>query len=146
MINRLLGEAALATADIGKADKGRHTTTGREMLCSPFGGVLIDTPGMRELGAESADLGKTFDDIDELARHCKFHDCTHVSEPGCAILEALENGTLESRRFQNYCKLKTEAGYDGLTAKKIEAKKFKRMFKDVGGMKNVKKYAKEKRK
>lgn len=146
LINLLLGEAVLATADIGKADKGRHTTTGREMFCSRFGGVLIDTPGMRELGAESADLGKTFDDIEELAKHCKFRDCTHVSEPGCAILAALENGTLESRRFQNYCKLKNEAGYDGLTAKEIEVKKLERMFKDVGGMKNVRKYAKEKRK
>lgn len=146
LINRLLGEDVLATANTGKADKGRHTTIAREMFCSPFGGVLIDTPGMRELGAESVDLGKTFDDIDELARQCKFHDCTHVSEPGCAILEALENGTLDSRRFQNYCKLKIEAGYDGLSAKEIEVKKLERMFKDVGGMKNVRKYANEKRK
>lgn len=145
-ITKEMGEAVLATADIGKADKGRHTTTGREMFCSRFGGVLIDTPGMRELGAESADFGKTFDDIEELAKHCKFRDCIHVSEPGCAILEASENGTLKSRRFQNYCKLKNEAGYDGLTAKEIEVKKLERMFKDVGRMKNVRKYAKEKRK
>lgn len=146
LINKLLGEEILATADIGKADKGRHTTTGREMFPSPFGGVLIDTPGMRELGAESADLGKTFDDIEELASRCKFHDCTHVNEPGCAILEALVNGTLDHRRFQNYSKLKTEAGYDGLNAKEIEVKKLERMFKDVGGMKNIRKFAKQQRK
>lgn len=146
LINKLLGEDILATADIGKADKGRHTTTGREMFPSPFGGVLIDTPGMRELGAESADLGKTFDDIEELASHCKFRDCTHTNEPDCAILEALAKGTLDRRRFENYCKLKIEAGYDGLNAKEIEIKKLERMFKDVGGMKNMRKFAKEQRK
>lgn len=146
LINKLLGEEILATADIGKADKGRHTTTGREMFPSPFGGVLIDTPGMRELGAESADLGKTFDDIEELASRCKFHDCTHVNEPGCAILEALNNNTLDHRRFQNYCKLKTEASYDGLNAKEIEVKKLERMLKDVGGMKNMRKFSKQQRK
>ncbi len=146
LINKLLGGDVLATADIGKADKGRHTTTGREMFLSPMGGVLIDTPGMRELGAESADLGKTFDDIELLVSQCKFHDCTHTNEPGCAVLEALALGTLDARRFQNYCKLKTEAGYDGLNAKEIEVKKLERMFKDVGGMKNVRKFAKEQRK
>ncbi|RPF48243.1 ribosome biogenesis GTPase [Hydrogenoanaerobacterium saccharovorans] len=146
LINKLLGEDVLTTADIGKADKGRHTTTGREMFSSPFGGVLIDTPGMRELGAESVDLGKTFDDIEELAGRCKFRDCTHTNEPGCAILDALANGTLDSRRFENYCKLKIEAGYDGLNAKEIEVKKLERMFKNVGGMKNMRKFAKEQHK
>lgn len=146
LINKLLGEDVLATASVGNADKGRHTTTGREMFPSPFGGVLIDTPGMRELGAESADLGKAFNDIEKLISQCKFHNCTHVSEPGCAISEALENGTLDQRRFQNYCKLKTEAGYDGLNSKEIETKKLERMFKDVGGMKNARKFAKQQRK
>lgn len=146
LINKLLGEEILATADTGKADKGRHTTTGREMFPSPFGGVLIDTPGMRELGAESVDLGKTFDEVEELASRCKFHDCAHINEPGCAILEALDNGTLDPRRFRNYAKLKTEAGYDGLKAKEIEVKKLERMFKDVGGMKNIRKFAKQQRK
>lgn len=146
LINRLLGEDVLATSEIGKTDKGRHTTTGREMFRSPFGGVLIDTPGMRELGAESVNLDKTFDDIEELAGCCKFHDCTHVSEPGCAILEALSNGALDSRRFENYRKLKIEAGYDGLNAKEIEVKKLERMFKDVGGMKNIRRFAKEQHK
>ena len=146
LINKLLGEDVLATADIGKADKGRHTTTGRELFLSPLGGILIDTPGMRELGAESADLGKTFDDIELLVTQCKFHDCTHTNEPGCAIQKALQEGILDQRRFENYCKLKTEAGYEGLNAKEIEVKKLERMFKDVGGMKNVRKFAKEQRK
>lgn len=143
LINKLIGEEVLATAGIGKADKGRHTTTGREMFRSSYGGVLIDTPGMRELGAESADIDKVFDDIEELANHCKFYDCTHTNERGCAILESLANGTLDHRRFQNYCKLKTEIGYDGLNAKEIEAKKMERMFKHIGGVKNRHKFVKE---
>ncbi|MGL5258843.1 MAG: ribosome small subunit-dependent GTPase A [Lachnospiraceae bacterium] len=142
LINKLLGKEVLATSEIGRADKGRHTTTGRELFATSFGGVLIDTPGMRELGAESADFEKVFDDIEELATQCKFHDCTHTKEPGCAILDALERGTIEERRFQNYCKLKIETGYDGLTAKEIETKKLERMFKDVGGMKNKRKFTK----
>ncbi|QRN85743.1 ribosome small subunit-dependent GTPase A [Clostridia bacterium] len=146
LINKLLGDEILATADIGKADKGRHTTTGREMFVSPFGGVLIDTPGMRELGAESVDLAKTFDDIEELARNCRFRDCTHTGEPGCAIIKALADGSLEKRRFDSYRKLKTEAGYEGLNAKEVEVKKLERMFKEVGGMKNMRKIVKEKRK
>ncbi|MDD3428684.1 MAG: ribosome small subunit-dependent GTPase A [Oscillospiraceae bacterium] len=143
LINKLLGEDIVATSDIGKADKGKHTTTGRELFVCPFGGVLIDTPGMRELGAESTDLGKAFDDIEALADHCKFHDCTHTNEPGCAIVKALQNGTLDERRFHNYCKLKAETGYNGLNAKEIEVKKLERMFKDVGGIKNKRKFTKE---
>ena len=143
LINKLIGEEVLATANIGKADKGRHTTTGREMFPSSFGGVLIDTPGMRELGAESADFDKAFDDIEELANHCKFHDCTHTNEPGCVILESLAKGSLDHRRFQNYCKLKTEIGYDGLNAKEIEEKKMERMFEHIGGVKNRRKFVKE---
>ncbi len=142
LINKILGGQTLATADIGKSDKGRHTTTGKEMFPSPFGCVLIDTPGMRELGAESVDLSKTFDDIEELAAHCKFSNCTHTSEIGCAVLAALEDGTLDSRRFKNYQKLKNEVSYSGLTSKEIEAKKWERF----GGVKNLRKIGKEHRK
>ena len=142
MINRLLGEDILATADIGKDDKGRHTTTGREMFPSPFGGAVIDTPGMRELGAENVDLSKAFDDIEELAECCRFQDCTHATEPGCAVTKALEEGTLDSRRFGSYLKLKTEAGYAGLSSKEIEVKKLERF----GGMKNMRKIGKDYRK
>lgn len=146
LINKLLGSQALSTQEIDKADKGRHTTTGKELFPSPFGGVLIDTLGMRELGAESANLSQTFDDIQELAHGCKFTNCTHKNEPGCLILKALADGTLDQRRFNSYLKLKTEASYDGLGAKEIEVKKLERMFKDVGGMKNMRKFSKEKRK
>ncbi len=139
LINKLLGDEVSTTASIGKADKGRHTTTGREMFSSPFGGVLIDTPGMRELGAESADLGKTFDDIEQLERDCNFSDCTHTSEPGCAVIAAIENGLLDQRRFNSYIKLKKESGYEGLSSRQIEEKKFERF----GGVKKMRKIGKE---
>lgn len=143
IINRILGEAVLATQETGKGDKGRHTTTGREMFVCPLGGVVIDTPGMREMGAESVDLSKTFADIDGLAQHCQFRDCTHTNEPGCAVLRAIENGELDLRRLESYRKLEQEAGYDGLSSREIEVKKSERMFKAVGGMKNVRRYARE---
>jgi len=143
LINKLLGREVLATQDIGRQDKGRHTTTGREMFLSPSGGVLIDTPGMRELGIENADLSKSFDDVEALAAQCRFNDCTHTNEPGCAVLQALKEGRLDQRRVDSYLKLKIEAGYEGLNAKEIENRKRERMFKDVGGMKNFKKYIKE---
>lgn len=146
LINSIMGEEILSTADIGKLDKGRHTTTGREMFVSPFGGVIIDTPGMRELGVDSADVSKTFDDIEILAQQCKFTDCTHTGEPGCAVTEAISNGALDKRRFENYLKLKNEAGYDGLNSKQIEVKKLERMAKDIGGMKNMRRYAQQKNK
>ncbi len=135
LINSLLGETVTETKEIGKADKGRHTTTSKEMFLSSSGGVLIDTPGMRELGADGADVSKTFDDIEVLAVECRFRDCTHSNEKGCAVVEAINNGTLDSRRFESFVKLKTEAGYEGLNSKQIEAKKFERF----GGVKNLRK-------
>lgn len=143
IINELLGESVITTQEIGKGDKGRHTTTGREMFPCPLGGVVIDTPGMREMGAESADLSKTFADISELAQQCQFRNCTHTNEPGCAVLKAVENGELDMRRLESYRKLEQEASYDGLSSKEIEIKKSERMFKEVGGMKNVRRYARD---
>lgn len=142
LINRLLDKPVLETQETGKSDKGRHTTTGREMFCCPLGGVVIDTPGMREIGAESADLSKAFHEIESLAEQCRFRDCTHTREPGCAVLAAVKDGQLEQRRLDSYMKLRHEAGYDGLSSKEIETKKLERMFKEVGGMKNARKFAK----
>ena len=136
----------METQEIGRGNKGRHTTTGREMYPCPLGGLVIDTPGMREMGAESADLSKTFAEIEELARHCRFRDCTHTSEPGCAVLAAVESGELDSRRLESYHKPEHETSYDGLSSKEIEVKKCERMFKEVGGMKNARRCAKEQRK
>ena len=90
--------------------KGRHTTTYRKMIELPNGARLIDTPGMRELGMCDATEGidETFEDIVELEANCKYSDCKHITEPGCAIKEALENGALEEERYQLYLKLRLE--------------------------------------
>lgn len=144
LINQLLGGALLETKDIGKGDKGKHTTTGRELFPTIYGGVVIDTPGMRELGVENADLSKTFEDIEELVKKCRFNDCTHKNEPGCAVQKAIAEELIDQRRFESYLKLKNEASYEGLNSKQIEKQKLERMFKEVGGMKNVRKFAKKK--
>ncbi len=137
LINLLAGKQLLATAEIDEYDKGRHTTTGREMLLLPNGAIVIDTPGMRELGIAHADVEKTFSDIEELAKQCKFRDCSHTNEPGCAVQKAILDGELEHRRLQNYFKLKREANYEGLSSKEIEEKKLNEMFRDIGGMKKA---------
>ena len=104
---------------------------------------MIDTPGMREMGTESTDLSQTFAEIEDLARRCKFRNCTHTSEPGCAVLAAIEQGLLEQRRLDSYRKLEHESSYDGLSSKEVEVKKAERMFKHVGGMKKTRRFAKE---
>ena len=109
LTNTLLGSEKLATGPVRAHDsRGRHTTTHRALLQLPTGGCLIDTPGMRELkltGEENLDL---FADIDELAESCRFADCGHGSEPGCAVQEALDNGELSAERWRNYLKLRDE--------------------------------------
>ncbi|KUO49087.1 MAG: ribosome biogenesis GTPase RsgA [Desulfitibacter sp. BRH_c19] len=144
LINRLIGENALETKEIRNDDKGRHTTTRREIILLPSGGVVIDTPGMREIGIDSADLSKTFADIDELSTRCKFHNCTHSSEPNCAVQKAIDDGVLSEDRLTSYLKLKKEAKYEGLNSKQIETEKITAMFREVGGMKNARKFIKGK--
>lgn len=146
LINRLIGENILETKEIRDDDKGRHTTTRRELFVLPNGGIVIDTPGMRELGIESADLTKTFVDIEELSAKCKFNDCTHTHEPKCAVQDAINNGLLSKERLESYLKLKKEAKYEGLNSKQIEKEKLNEIFKEFGGMKSVRKMLKEKKK
>lgn len=146
LINKLLGYNACKTSEIGKAEKGKHTTTVRQLFLCPLDGFIIDTAGMREMGIESANISKAFNEIEELSKKCKFRDCTHTNEPDCAVLKAIETGSLEKRRFDSYKKLKNEVSYNGLNSRKIEAKKCERMFKEVGGMKNARKFAKGQRK
>jgi ribosome biogenesis GTPase len=147
LINALAGQELLQTADIRQDDdRGRHTTTRRELIALPQGGVVIDTPGMREIGLDSADLSKAFSDIDALAAECRFRDCTHKAEPGCAVRAAVENGALDSDRLENYFKLKKEVRYDGLNSRQIEQEKITVMFAEFGGIKNARKFAKEKNK
>ncbi len=145
LVNRLVGSSVYETNSTRNDDRGRHTTTKRELVLLNSGGIVIDTPGMRELGIESADLSKAFSDIDELSSLCRFNDCTHTTEPGCAVIEAIKNGTLSKERFSSFLKLKKEAKYDGLNSKQIETKKINEMFKDHGGMKNARKHMKNKK-
>lgn len=104
LINRLLGENRIDTNGLRNDDKGRHTTTRRELFLLPNGGLVIDTPGMRELGLWNAAEGlcKTFSDIEELSTKCRFKNCSHTTEPGCAVIAATESGDLSSERWQSY--------------------------------------------
>lgn len=111
LLNRILGEDAQRTAAVRESDdRGRHTTTHRELFVTPEGALVIDTPGMRELavwdGEES--LAEAFADIEELALSCQFRDCRHQKEPGCAVLEAVAEGTLPTERLESYRKLHRE--------------------------------------
>jgi ribosome biogenesis GTPase / thiamine phosphate phosphatase len=121
LTNTLLGEARQATAAVREHDsRGRHTTTHRALIALPSGGCLIDTPGMRELkltGDEVLDEGQ-FADIDALGQECRFGDCGHQSEPGCAVRAALADGRLDPERWHNYLKLRDElaAAADSLEA------------------------------
>ena len=143
LINCLLGQNLLDTNGIRNDDKGRHTTTRRELIMLPNLGVVIDTPGMRELGIISADLTKSFADIDKLASQCRFNDCTHKNEPNCAVQKAIKDGILSVERLESYWKLKKETKYEGLNSKMIEKEKISEMFSGMGGMKNARKFIKE---
>ncbi len=140
LINRIMGLDLLQTRDTGNDDKGRHTTTRRELFAVPGGGVVVDTPGMREIGIGSADFTKAFADIDELATRCRFHDRTHTREPDCAV----RDGLLSEGRLAGYFKLQKEASYEGLNSRQIETEKITAMFAPMGGIKNARKFAREK--
>jgi len=111
IINRLVGAARQDTFAVREGDsRGRHTTTRRELIVLDAGGIIIDNPGMREVGVwgDEAGLEETFSDIEELASRCRFGDCSHRSEPGCAVRAALENSSLDPGRFESYLKLAKE--------------------------------------
>ena len=131
LINRLLGEECLKTNTLRKDDKGRHTTTHRELFLIPDSGMVIDTPGMRELGMWKAEEGieHTFSDIEKLAEKCHFHNCTHTSEPGCAVRAAMEDGIIDEERLKSYKKLKAENSYMKDAGNYMLAKKKK--FKEI---------------
>ncbi len=114
LINTLTGSQVQLTGSVREGDsKGRHTTTSRSLHVVPQGGLLLDSPGMREL--QIADVGSSvsvlFDDVEELITHCRFSDCAHGQEPGCAVRAAIEAGELDERRFNSYLKLKREERY-----------------------------------
>lgn len=108
IVNHLMSEDLAATSAVGKSAKGHHTTTSRQMYLTPKGAIIIDTPGMRELQLDAADLDQTFEDIEAVANQCKFSDCTHEQEPGCAVQRAIDNGTLSFERLKNYRKMQKE--------------------------------------
>ena len=109
IVNALAGEELLATQEVREDDqRGRHTTSHRELILLPTGGVVLDTPGIRELQLWDADLEQTFGDVEEVARRCRFSDCAHDQEPGCAIRDALADGSLSAERWQSYVKLQRE--------------------------------------
>jgi ribosome biogenesis GTPase len=147
LINRLLGEDRLRTKGIRlDDDKGRHTTTYRQLLLLPKGGIVIDTPGMRELHLDAADLSRSFEEIETLAAHCKFSDCSHTVEPGCAVQHAIQTGELSQKRFESYKKLQAELGYAGLNSRQLEEEKIKRMFGSKAEMKQMMRQVKQKNK
>lgn len=118
LVNSLTGVAVMATAGIREDDaKGRHTTTSRQLLPMPSGAWLMDTPGMRELriGAVEAGISAVFTDIETLARSCRFNDCNHQGDEGCALWAAVASGHLEKRRVKSYLKLLREAANAALT-------------------------------
>jgi ribosome biogenesis GTPase len=110
LTNRLLGKEVQAVAGLRNDDRGRHTTTSRQLIVLPEGGVLIDTPGMRELGLldDAGGIDASFADVAALAEKCRFRDCKHESEPGCAVRAAAESGDLPADRLASYRKLLRE--------------------------------------
>ncbi len=135
LVNRLIGSDALDTRAVSGTGEGVHTTARRQLLLLDSGAMLIDTPGMRELGLLGAGEGvaDTFAEIREQAGDCRFADCTHTGEPGCAVLLAVENGTLSPDRYQSYLKLKKESEFHDLSyvEKRRKDRSFGRFIKSA---------------
>lgn len=119
LVNALADEEMMKVSDVREDDdKGRHTTTHRELICLSNGVMIIDTPGMRELGLSSVEAGlsSTFQDIESLSDNCKYQDCKHDKEPGCAVKQAIEDGTLSPDRLRSYLKLQKEVRHSAKKA------------------------------
>lgn len=139
LVNAISGKEIMKVNDIREDDsRGRHTTTHRQLIMLKNGTMIIDTPGMRELGMwdVSEGLNATFNDIEELASRCKFGDCSHGSEPGCVVRESLESGELSIERWKNYTKLRKEIKF----AEKKES--ISAMLKKKTEQKNIAKFQK----
>jgi ribosome biogenesis GTPase len=140
LANALLGTEELATAAVRDGDhRGRHTTTSRQLVVVPSGGVLIDTPGLRSLGLTGDGAGMTaaFTDIAELAAECRFTDCRHEREPGCAVTEAAESSELDPERLKSYRKLERELAFErrrtDAVARQAEQRRWKTIHKAMRG-------------
>ena len=114
LINQLTGQNTLETGTVSTSGEGRHTTVRRQLIVLEQGGMIIDTPGMREVGVMvvSEGMAHNFKDINEISSGCRFTDCSHTNEPECAVLKAIQNGTLQQKHYQNYLKLKTESAFN----------------------------------
>ena len=127
LINQLTGQDTLKTGKVGNTGEGRHTTVRRQLIVLEQGSMIIDTPGMREIGifAASEGMDDNFDDIEELSLSCRFGNCNHSNEPGCAVLQAIKSGELQQERYGNYVKLKKESEFNetSYTAKRKKVKK-----------------------
>ena len=135
LINRLIGQEAFNTKTVSKTGEGVHTTARRQLLVLDNGAILVDTPGMRELGllGTSDGLDNSFADIHDLSLDCRFSSCTHSQEPGCAVLIAIDEGDLSRERYESYLKLKRETEYHDLSyvQKRKKDKDFGRFIKSV---------------
>lgn len=139
LINKLLGEEAIKTGDISTySGRGKHVTTTRQMYFLKNGGIVIDNPGIREVGITDVDKGinATFDEITELAKNCKYTNCTHTQEPGCKVIDAVNSGKLDKEKYSNYITLKKESEY-------YEMSDFEKRKKDRQFGKFIKKAKKE---
>ncbi len=136
LMNNLIGESKYTTKTVSKKEsKGRHATTHRQMIKLDFGALIIDTPGMRELGnfSVATGLGETFSEISELSKKCQFNDCTHVNEKGCTVLNAVEDGQVSAERYQNYIKMNKESTFNEMSylEKRKKDKQFGKFIKNV---------------
>jgi len=135
LINRLVGCHKLETRVVSGTGEGRHTTVRRELILLDNGAMLIDNPGMREFGIFGAEegMGDSFADIYALASNCKFDDCSHANEPGCAVLSAIEEGSLHRAHYQNFIKLRSESEFHDLSyrEKRKKDKAFGRYLKSA---------------
>ncbi len=134
LINKLVGNNIIKTGDIGlTTGRGKHTTTRREMFFLKNGGLVIDNPGMREVGLTDVkeSIDNIFDDIAALAKGCKYADCAHTHEPGCAVLAAVKSGKLDGGKYSNYVKLRKEAEFYEMSEleKKEKSRQFGRFIK-----------------
>jgi len=145
LVNHLSGKNRMRTEAISDStNKGRHVTSHREMVVLENGGILIDNPGMREVGIASSSGGLeiTFDMIVSLSKNCKFKDCTHTSEVGCAVLEAVENGEMDNNSYENYLKMEREKAHFEATVaeKRNRDKQFGKIMKNYKKNVNNNKY------
>ncbi len=136
LLNNLIGESLFTTKEVREKDgKGRHATTSRQLIRLNSEAMIVDTPGMRELGNFSVESGidETFSEITALSEKCHFSDCTHINEKGCAVLDALKNGDLLEMRYENYIKMRKESDYNKMSyyEKRQKDKQFGKFVKSV---------------